>query len=92
MSRPADQALATWWRLGVPEVWRLNPVSRRVRFWQRQADGAYAPIDNNLGLPSLTPADALGQMRLADTLGSARWRARLGGWVAGVLAPGLAGS
>ncbi|MEO6807937.1 MAG: Uma2 family endonuclease, partial [Isosphaeraceae bacterium] len=92
VTHPADQALAIWGRLGVPEVWRFNPEADKVGFWHRQADGSYAPIDHSLGLPVLTPADVLDQMRLADALGLSRWHAQLGDWVRDVLVPRLGGS
>jgi Uma2 family endonuclease len=91
VSHPADRALATWGRLGVPEVWRINPVSWHAGFWRRQADGMYAPIENSIGLPALTPADVLDQMRLADELGWSGWYVQLGDWVRDVLVPRLDG-
>jgi hypothetical protein len=40
-----------------------------------------------LGLPLLEPADVLGQLRLAEEIGTGRWHAQLADWVRDVLLP-----
>ncbi len=90
VTHSADQAIATWGRLGVPEVWRFDVNAYSVSFWRRQDAGTYAPIEQSVSLPVLAPADVLDQIRLADTLGSARWSMQLGDWVRDVLVPRIA--
>jgi Uma2 family endonuclease len=73
----------------VPEVWRFDPLKDRVTFWRRKDDGTYEAIDRSLGLPGLTPADVLEQLRLADAIGAGEWFARLNEWVRNVIRPRL---
>jgi len=87
VSHPASDAVGVWGRLGVPEVWRFDARRDAISFWLRRDDGTYGPIDRSIGLPWLEPADILGQLRLADELGSARWTMQLADWVRDVIAP-----
>jgi Uma2 family endonuclease len=87
VTHPADEAMATWGRLGVPEVWRFGSDHGTLGFWLRRDDGTYAPAVRSAGLSVLEPGDVLGQLRLAEELGSARWYAQLDGWVRDVLVP-----
>jgi Uma2 family endonuclease len=85
VTHPADDAVAVWARLGVPEVWRLNTERWELTFGLRQDDGTYAPSPRSAGLPELEPGDVLAQLKLAEQLGSSRWYAQLDGWVRGTL-------
>ena len=91
VTHPAGDAVSVWGRLGVPEVWRFDARRRGVTFLQRRDDGTYAPIDRSLCLPGLRPEDVLGQLKLADEMGSARWYSQLAGWVRDVIAPRMGG-
>jgi Uma2 family endonuclease len=87
VSHSADQSLMVWGRLGVPEVWRFDPGRERLSFWRRRADGGYEAVDRSLVLPSVEPADILGQIRLVAELGNLRWHGQLADWVRDVLVP-----
>jgi Uma2 family endonuclease len=87
VSHSADDAVIVWGRLGVPEVWRFDPVAWECSFWKRRRNGTYARIDRSVAFPILTPADVVEQMRLADELGMTEWHARLGRWVRKVIVP-----
>src|SRR5947199_5995008 len=86
VTHSADDAVAAWGRLGVPEVWRLDAHRWTLAFGLRRDDGTYAPAARSAAFPVLEPADVLAQLRLAEELGSSRWFAQLGGWVRDVLA------
>jgi Uma2 family endonuclease len=85
VSHSADDAVIVWGRVGVPEVWRFDPIAWECSFWGRRRNGTYARIDRSLAFPMLTPDDVLEQMRLAEELGPADWQARLGRWVRKVI-------
>jgi Uma2 family endonuclease len=87
VTHPADDAVAVWGRLGVPEVWRLNTKRWTLVFGLLQPDGTYAPSPRSAALPLLEPGDVLAQLRLAEQLGLTRWRAQLDGWVRGTILP-----
>jgi len=87
VTHPADHALAAWGRLGVPEVWRFDPIAETFGFWMRQHDGTYARSDRGASFPMLSPDDVLGQMQLADQLGAGNWNSRLRVWVREVIVP-----
>ncbi len=87
VTHPADQSLAAWGRLGVPEVWRFDPGREKLGFWRRRDDGTYDSITRSAVLPALEPADVLAQIRLAEEMGNLRWHAQLVDWVRDVLAP-----
>jgi Uma2 family endonuclease len=88
----ADDAMTTYGRLGVPEVWRFEADSWKLGFWLRRDDGTYAESSRSAGLSVLEPRDVVEQLRLADALLTARWYAQLGGWVAEVLVSRHAGN
>lgn len=83
----ADDSIAVWGRLGVPEIWRLNVDRWTLVFAIRKNDGTYAMVPQSLAFPELNPDDVLSQLRLAGQLGSSRWYAQLDGWVRTVLIP-----
>jgi Uma2 family endonuclease len=87
VSHSADDAVTIWGRLGVPEVWRFDPIAGTCSFWRRRRDGTYTRIGHSVAFPMLTPDDVLEQMRLADELGPDEWQARLARWVKKVIVP-----
>jgi Uma2 family endonuclease len=91
VSHPADSALAAWGRLGVPEVWRFDPVGEQVGFCLRCKDESYSLSKRSLAFPFLTTEDVLEQMLLADKIGAWDWYDQLGEWVQSVVLPRLKG-
>jgi Uma2 family endonuclease len=87
VTHPADDAVAAWGRLGVPEVWRLNTERWTLVFGLRQPDGTYGPSPRSAAIPVLEPGDVLAQLRLAEQLGFSRWCAQLDDWVRGAILP-----
>jgi Uma2 family endonuclease len=86
-THPADDAIEAWGRLGVPEVWRFDALRWSCTFWKRRADGSYRPVARSRFLPALQPDDVVAQMRRAQELGTAAWRAQLDNWVGETLQP-----
>lgn len=89
LSHSADEAMVIWGRIGVPEVWRYDPQAKKLGFLVRKDDGTYSSAQRSLGLPMLETGDVLGQLRLAEKLGTSRWLGQLAGWVHAVLRPRL---
>jgi Uma2 family endonuclease len=87
VSHSADDAVITWGRLGVPEVWRFDPIAMECSFWSRRPDGTYDRIERSLAFPALTPDDVVEQMRRADELGMGEWYSNLRRWVRKVIVP-----
>lgn len=66
--------------LGVPEVWRYRPRSRRLWFGRLVGPG-YEPLGESLALPGLTPALVLELLAEADARGTTGWDVWLrGAW------------
>ena len=76
-------ALATYARIGVPEVWVYRPAGPSVWFG-RLADSGYEPIDRSLALPRLTPILVLEALaaRTAGGMGTLAWTGWLRAWAA----------
>ncbi|HEV3164797.1 MAG TPA: Uma2 family endonuclease [Isosphaeraceae bacterium] len=87
VTHPADDAMTTYGRLGVREVWRFDAGTTSLGFWLRRDDGAYESAARSAILPVLEPADVVEQLRLAGELGASRWFAQLDAWVRDVLMP-----
>jgi Uma2 family endonuclease len=87
VSHSAEDAVITWGRLGVAEVWRFDPIVMECSFWSRRVDGTYERIERSLAFPMLSPDDVVAQMRLADELGFGEWHSRLVRWVRRVIVP-----
>ena len=85
----ADDALAVWGRLGVPEVWPFDPDEWSFGVWVRREDGTYSRAARGLFLPMLEEADVIAQMRLAAEVGSTRWFSQLADWGLDTLVPKL---
>ena len=41
ISHSADDAVGVWGLLGVPEIWRFDPITDEFGFWIRRNDGTY---------------------------------------------------
>jgi Uma2 family endonuclease len=89
VTHPADVAVSTWGRLGVPEVWRFDVDRWRLGFWHRREDATYVTSDRSLWMSVLTRSEVLEQMRLATDIGATRWSIQLSDWVRDVLVPRL---
>jgi Uma2 family endonuclease len=92
VSHPADSALTAWGRLGVPEVWRFDPVQEQFGFSLRGFDERYSVSERSPAFPILTAADVIEQMHLADKLGASDWYNQLGDWTQGTILPRLNGN
>jgi Uma2 family endonuclease len=91
VTHPADSAMVAWGRLGVPEVWRFDPVQEQFGFWLRCENESYALSERSLAFPLLTAQDVLDQIRLAEQLGASDWHDQLGDWTRSVILPRLTG-
>jgi Uma2 family endonuclease len=92
VTNPADEAIAAWGRLGVPEVWRFDAAARTCSFWNRSDDGSYEQVARSLFLPMLHPLDVVDQIRTAQEIGTSKWYAQLGDWVRDVILPRMKGA
>jgi Uma2 family endonuclease len=90
-SQAANDAIAAWGRLGVPEVWRFDAATFTCTFWNRRDDGTYDLVDCSMFLPMLSPSDVVDQMRLARELGTSKWFRQLADWVRDVIRPRIEG-
>ena len=52
-SHPADDAIAAWGRLGVPEVWRFDAATSTCTFWNRRDGESYEQVGRSMFLPML---------------------------------------
>lgn len=91
ISHPADAAVSTWGRLGVPEIWRVDADSDVTTFWSRGADGTYFEIHESGMLPGLTPSDVQAHLVEADKVGASHWFDGLDIWIRDVYLPRQAG-
>jgi len=91
VTNPADRAMRTWSRLGVPEVWRFRDATGSLIYWHRNADGSYSESEHSLGLPMLTANDVEVQVRRSDDMGYTDWSVELHDWVRDVPVPRQAG-
>ncbi len=87
LTHRADDSIAVWGRLGVPEVWRFDVDRGTLNMGIRQEDGRYSAVTRSPAFPELAPEDILSQLRIAKELGASRWYAQLGDWVRDVLLP-----
>jgi Uma2 family endonuclease len=90
-SHPADDAIAAWGRLGVPEVWRFDAATSTCTFWNRRDGETYEQVVRSKFLPMLDPSDVVFQLRLVAELGSSNWYRQLEDWVRDVIRPRLEG-
>ena len=66
VTHPAEKAIATYARIGVPELWRYDAPRKTLTFLLLGAGGAYEPALRSRCLPALGPDDVLAQVRLAE--------------------------
>lgn len=87
VTHSADDAVAAWGRLSVPEIWRFDARRWTCTFWNRRRDGSYRQVTRSLFLPALEADDVVNQMRRAQEIGATRWRAQLDDCVRNELLP-----
>jgi Uma2 family endonuclease len=87
VTHPADEAIAAWGRLAVPEVWRFDAATWTCSFWNRRDDGSYEQVTRSLFLSMLDPSDVVDQVRRAQEVGTSKWYLELGDWVRDVVRP-----
>jgi Uma2 family endonuclease len=88
LSHSANQVMAICARLGVPEVWRLDPKRGTLGFWVQGEDGTYRPATNSRNLPLLKSEDVSAQLKLVEETGSFnRWYSQLNEWVRTTIVP-----
>jgi Uma2 family endonuclease len=80
VTNSASAAMVVWGRIGVPEVWRLDPVSEEFGFWLKCEDQTYAPAELGEIFPGITAELIATRLQLADNMGAARWESSLGRW------------
>jgi Uma2 family endonuclease len=83
----ADDAVAAWIRLGVPEIWRYQVRRKTIQFLTRGEREGYEAAPRSLAFPELEPADIVNQLRIADEMGASDWNEQLNNWVHEVLVP-----
>ncbi len=84
----SSDALATYARIGVPEVWVYKPSVPSLWFGHLAGPG-YESIDRSINLPRLTPSlvlEALGA-RTRGAMGTLGWMTWLRGWAAALPMP-----
>jgi hypothetical protein len=87
VSHSAEDAIIVRGRLGVPEVWRFDPIAEVIDFLLRRRDGIYKRSKRGRAFPMVTTTDILDQMKLADQSGAGRWHSQVGQWVRAVIVP-----
>ena len=68
LSHSANQVMAIYARLGVLEVWRLDPKRGTLSFLVLGEDGAYRPATHSRNLPLLKPEDVSVQLKLVEEI------------------------
>jgi Uma2 family endonuclease len=87
VTHSAEDAMLTWGRLGVPEVWRFDAERRALSIWKRRKDGTYQRTRRSRYLPMIESAEVVEQLGTAEVVGMSRWTAGLVAWVRDVLVP-----
>jgi Uma2 family endonuclease len=88
LTHSAKKAIATYARIGVPEVWRYDERKGKLTFLILGDERVYHSTPRSRSLPQLVPEDVLGQLKLADEVGSfSRWFAQLPEWVRTTILP-----
>jgi Uma2 family endonuclease len=88
VGHPADMAIATYARIGVPEVWRQDARRGTLTFLVLGQDREYQSAARSRSLPHLMPKDVLDQLRLAEeSRSTSRWCAQLPEWVRTTILP-----
>ena len=87
-SNKADEAMAIYAHLGVPEVWRHDVRRNRLGFWKLDANCEYQAIEVSHHFPFLTPVDVLAMLELAAEVGSyTQWAEQLDQWFRDTIRP-----
>jgi Uma2 family endonuclease len=84
LTHAADEAVATYARLGVPEVWRFD-AKRYALTFLRLEDGYYVESPVSAAFPELAPPRAVEQLRVAGDVGTTQWLAGLVDWARAAL-------
>jgi len=87
LTHPADEALATYAKLGVPEVWRFDAVRWTLTFLRRQDDGQYIASPQSVAFPELSPQHVIDQLKRAAEAGTTAWLTGLADWARTTLRP-----
>lgn len=85
VSHPADEAIATYARLGIPEVWRFDAAESSVSFLRLADDGRYVATPRSSAFPELLPEHVTEQLKAAAELGQTAWLAGLVDWARATL-------
>jgi Uma2 family endonuclease len=92
LTHSAKKAIATYARMGVPEVWHYEARRGTLAFLILGQDGSYQPAPRSRSLPLIMPEDVVGQLRLAEESGSfSRWYTQLPEWVRTTILPRAVG-
>ena len=82
----SSAALATYARLGVPEVWRYRVETRALRSGRLAGDRCES-IDRSLSLPRLTPAPVIHAPDQVGSMGETAWKPWRREWARGLPGP-----
>lgn len=85
ISRSALERMGIYAALRVPEVWRFDGETLRIA--RLQADGTYTEVDTSVSLPSLSPAEVVRWIGLAEGQSQTAWLRQFRAWVRDELAP-----
>lgn len=85
VSHSADEAIATYARLGVPEVWRFDAAQSSVTFLRLADDGRYVAAPRSSAFPELLPEHVTEQLKAAAELGQTTWLVGLLDWARATL-------
>jgi Uma2 family endonuclease len=80
VAHPADTAMRSWGRLGVPELWIHSPKRETFGIWLRDNEENYAEAPRSLAFPGLTSTELLDQMRKANEMDPSTWLDELEIW------------
>jgi Uma2 family endonuclease len=80
VAHPANTAMLSWGRLGVPELWIYIPRRETFGIWIRNEAGSYVEAAQSLAFPGLDSAELLDRMRKADAMDLSSWLDELDVW------------
>jgi len=86
-THPADDSIAVWGRLGVPEIWRFDIKNGALTILVRSPDGGYETSSRSRQLEPLDRTDVMDQVKRAEELGSSHCYSELHDWVRDTLLP-----
>jgi Uma2 family endonuclease len=82
ITRPLLGKLGVYAALGVPEIWRFN--GQTLRFWHRQADETYQPVEASVAFPFLRPEHLLPYLQIDDPTDETTRLHQFAEWLRGV--------